>query len=187
MTRSSCGIPERATELAALPGPAGRVQGAQVSPDGTTLYTAAIGGELLAWDLTGKRSFGRSTRLGAARRCCDPLSPHAPPLAVSGDGSRFAVQIGTSTVGGSQPGRFGGLRPSPSPRGVTRSLRSRGRPPTQRLLSARTAGSSSCGALVARRTSPGHCLASNRPSACTRRFNRLPSRRTGRNSPRRPE
>ncbi len=91
--------PDRATELAELPGPAGRVQGAQVSPDGTTLYTAAIGGELLAWDLTGKRSFGRSASLGAARPCCDPLSPHAPPLAVSGDGSRFAVPIGTSTVG----------------------------------------------------------------------------------------
>ena len=91
--------PQRATELAALPGPAGRVQGAQLSPDGTTLYTAGIGGELLAWDLTGERSFGRSRRLGAARACCDPLSPHAPPLAVSGDGSRFAVPISTSTVG----------------------------------------------------------------------------------------
>ncbi|MGN6167862.1 MAG: nSTAND1 domain-containing NTPase [Solirubrobacteraceae bacterium] len=91
--------PKRATDVAELPGPAGHVQGAQVSPDGTTLYTAALGGELLAWDLTGKRGFGRSARLGAARPCCDPLAPHAPPLAVSGDGSRFAVPIRTSTVG----------------------------------------------------------------------------------------
>lgn len=91
--------PKRATEVAELPGPAGHVQGAQISPDGTTLYTAALGGELLAWDLTGKRGFGRSAVLGGARPCCDPLSPHAPPLAVSGNGSRFAVPISTSTVG----------------------------------------------------------------------------------------
>jgi WD40 repeat protein/DNA-binding SARP family transcriptional activator len=91
--------PKRDTEVAQLSGPAGRVQGAQVSPHGTTLYTAALGGEVLAWDLTGTRSFGRSARLGATRPCCDPLSSHAPPLAVSGDGSRFAVPIGTSTVG----------------------------------------------------------------------------------------
>ena len=91
--------PKRATEVAELPGPAGRVQGEQVSPDGTTLYTAALGGELLAWDLAGQRGFGRSATVGAARPCCDPLSQHAPPLAVSGDGSRFAVPIGTSKVG----------------------------------------------------------------------------------------
>lgn len=91
--------PKRGTEVAELSGPAGHVQGAQVSPRGTTLYTAGLGGELLAWDLTGKRSFGRSATLGAARPCCDPLSPHAPPLALSGDGSRFALPISTSTVG----------------------------------------------------------------------------------------
>jgi WD40 repeat protein len=90
---------KRATEVTELPGPAGHVQGQQLSPDGATLYTAALGGELLAWDLTGNRGFGRSARLAGPRPCCDPLSPHAPPLAVSANGSRFAVPIGTSSVG----------------------------------------------------------------------------------------
>ncbi len=86
-------------ELAGLSGPPGRVQDAEVSPDGSTLYTSAVGGGVLAWDLTGRRSFGRSARLSPAHQCCDSISPLAPPLAVSPDGTRFAVPIGPSTVG----------------------------------------------------------------------------------------
>ncbi|MBV9942584.1 MAG: hypothetical protein JO262_10690 [Solirubrobacterales bacterium] len=36
------------TEAAVLAGPGGGIQNAQVSPDGTTLYTSAVGGVLLA-------------------------------------------------------------------------------------------------------------------------------------------
>lgn len=83
----------------ALVGPAGHVQDAQVSPDGSTLYTAGVGGVLLAWDLTGLRGFGHSARISADLPCCDSVSPPGPPLAVSPDGTEFAVSTGPSTVG----------------------------------------------------------------------------------------
>ncbi|MBV9335859.1 MAG: hypothetical protein JO243_08190, partial [Solirubrobacterales bacterium] len=85
------------TEAAVLAGPGGRIQDAQVSPDGTTLYTSAVGGVLLAWDLTGTRGFGRSARLTSGLPCCDPVFPPAPALAVSPDGLRLAVSTGAST------------------------------------------------------------------------------------------
>ena len=91
--------PGSGQELTALPGPAGHVQDAQMSPDGSTLYTAGFGGVLLAWDLTGARGFGRSSRLGAAPPAGDTVSPPAPALALSPDGSQFAVPLGPSTVG----------------------------------------------------------------------------------------
>jgi DNA-binding SARP family transcriptional activator/WD40 repeat protein len=91
--------PKTRTETALVSGPAGHVREATVSPDGTTLYTAAVGGVLLAWDLTGRRSFGHRARLHSGLPCCDPLSPPEPALALSPNGSRFAVAIGASTVG----------------------------------------------------------------------------------------
>jgi WD40 repeat protein len=86
-------------ELAVLSGPGERVQDAQVSPDGSTLYTSAVGGVLLAWDLTGQRGFGHSARVSAPLPCCDLISPLQPALALSPDGTRFAVPIGPSSVG----------------------------------------------------------------------------------------
>lgn len=91
--------PTTGAEATTLPGPAGHVENAQVSPDGSTLYTAALGGVVLAWDLTGERGFGHSARLERNLLCCDPLSPPEPAMALSPDGSRFAVPIGASTVG----------------------------------------------------------------------------------------
>jgi WD40 repeat protein len=93
--------PSSGAERAVLPGPAGHVENAQVSSDGSTLYTASLGGVLLAWDLTGRRSFGESARVGAGVSCCDSpsVSPPAPPVARSPDGTEFAVPTGTSTVG----------------------------------------------------------------------------------------
>ncbi len=82
-----------------LTGPAGDVDDAQVSSDGSTLYTAGVGGVLLAWDLTGTRGFGRSARVGRQLPCCDSITPPAPPLALSPHGSEFAAPIGVSTVG----------------------------------------------------------------------------------------
>ncbi len=87
------------TEAAVLPGPPGHVEDAKVSPDGSTLYTSALGGVVLAWDLTGQRGFGHTARLDRALSCCDTVSPSEPALALSPDGSRFAVPIGASTVG----------------------------------------------------------------------------------------
>jgi WD40 repeat protein/DNA-binding SARP family transcriptional activator len=91
--------PTDRAEDAVLPGPAERVQDARVSPDGTTLYTAAVGGVLEAWDLTGRRGFGRSARLSSGLPCCDPVAPPEPALALSPDGARFAAPTGPSTVG----------------------------------------------------------------------------------------
>ena len=79
--------------------PAEQVQYVAFSPDGTTLYTSSLGGVLLAWDLAGDRSFGRRFPLGRGSPCCRTVLPPAPPLAVSPDGSMFAVRLGTSTVG----------------------------------------------------------------------------------------
>jgi len=91
--------PATAAEVTALPGPPGNVEDAKLSPDGSTLYTSAVGGAVLAWDLTGTRGFGHSARLERTLSCCDPVSPAEPALALSPDGSRFAVPIGVSTVG----------------------------------------------------------------------------------------
>ena len=80
--------PRSGRRMVALPGPAGHVQDAQVSPDGSTLYTAGSGGVMLAWDLTGARGFGRSARLSRDLQCCDSVTPEAPAFALSPDGSR---------------------------------------------------------------------------------------------------
>lgn len=87
------------TRAAVLPGPGGHVEDAKVSPDGSTLYTSARGGVVLSWDLTGRRGFGQSARLERTVACCDAVSPPKPALAVSPDGSRFAMPIGASRVG----------------------------------------------------------------------------------------
>jgi DNA-binding SARP family transcriptional activator/WD40 repeat protein len=91
--------PRAARPAQVLAAPAEQVQYVAFSPDGTTLYTSSLGGVLLAWDLAGNQSFGRHFALGTGSPCCRTLLPPAPPLAVSPDGSTFAVRLGTSTVG----------------------------------------------------------------------------------------
>ncbi len=91
--------PVSRTESAVLSGPAARVRDAAISPSGSTLYTAAVGGVLLAWDLTGRRSFEHTARLSRAWPCCEPVTPPTPAAALSPDGSQFAVVIRGSTVG----------------------------------------------------------------------------------------
>ena len=61
-----------ATPVQELSGPTGQVQSAAASLDGTTLYTSSLDGDVLAWDLTGARSSGARTALGAGLRCCGP-------------------------------------------------------------------------------------------------------------------
>jgi WD40 repeat protein len=81
-----------------LNGPVAQAGGVALGADGKTLYTFSLDGVVLEWDLVGYSSFGPRFRLGPGLRCCGPVSPPAPPLAVSPDGSRFAVRLGASTV-----------------------------------------------------------------------------------------
>jgi DNA-binding SARP family transcriptional activator/WD40 repeat protein len=87
----------RPRELLTVPG--GQVQAITFSPDARTLYTSSVGGLVLEWDLTGARSFGERFALSERPPCCDPVAPLAPPLAISPDGTTFAVRLGSSTVG----------------------------------------------------------------------------------------
>ncbi|HEX4009145.1 MAG TPA: BTAD domain-containing putative transcriptional regulator [Solirubrobacteraceae bacterium] len=91
--------PATATPVAAWNGPLGQVQNAALSANGATLYTASLDGVVLTWDLTGDRSFGHRFHLSPALPCCDPISPHAPPVALSANGGRIAVSLGASTIG----------------------------------------------------------------------------------------
>jgi DNA-binding SARP family transcriptional activator/WD40 repeat protein len=91
--------PRTGREEDALTGPAGQVAGAAISPNGTTLYTSSLDGLLLEWDLAGDRGLGIRSSLGSPSPCCASLTPPAPPLALSPDGSRFAVPLGASSVG----------------------------------------------------------------------------------------
>jgi WD40 repeat protein/DNA-binding SARP family transcriptional activator len=91
--------PKTASPVEVLNGPVAQAGGVALSADGQTLYTYSLDGVVLAWDLAGDRSFGLRFHLGPGLPCCGPVSPPAPPLAISPDGSRFAVQLGASTVG----------------------------------------------------------------------------------------
>jgi WD40 repeat protein len=91
--------PRRALSTEVLAAPAGEVRGAAVSADGSTLYTSSPGGAGIVWDLSGNRVFGRRVRLGSAPLCCGPVSPPAPPVALSPDGAALAAPVGAGTVG----------------------------------------------------------------------------------------
>jgi WD40 repeat protein/class 3 adenylate cyclase len=72
-----------------------------ISPDGSTLYTASSdGGVIFQWDLSGARGFGRPFHFQAI--ALPPTSNFffgTPALAVSPDGSRFAVRTAPGQVG----------------------------------------------------------------------------------------
>ena len=91
--------PQTARSDEVLTAPAEQVQDIAFSPDGSTLYTSSLGGVLLEWDLGGDRRFGRRVVLGAGSPCCGAVSPLAPPLAVSPDGTMFAGRLGRSRIG----------------------------------------------------------------------------------------
>jgi DNA-binding SARP family transcriptional activator/WD40 repeat protein len=91
--------PQSAMPREVLSIPGGQVQGVAFSPDGDTLYTSSVGGLVLEWDLSGERSFGRRFALSRPSSCCNPVASLAPPLALSPDGTTFAVRLGISTVG----------------------------------------------------------------------------------------
>ncbi len=91
--------PKSARPREVLRAPGGQVQGVAFSPDGQTLYTSSIGGIGLEWDLSGDRSFGRRFALSGPSPLSGPVAPLAPPLALSPDGTTFAIRLGASTVG----------------------------------------------------------------------------------------
>jgi WD40 repeat protein/class 3 adenylate cyclase len=85
--------PRTGQPLDRLAGHSGRVLGAAFSPDGQTLYTASLDGTILQYDLSpsGSRRFGSPFALPHATATPNGLTPGAPVLAVSPDGTRFAA------------------------------------------------------------------------------------------------
>jgi WD40 repeat protein/DNA-binding SARP family transcriptional activator len=82
-----------------LVGHGSQVTGAAFSRDGRTLFTASPDGVIFEWDLGTQRRFGQpfTTTSAPPRLAIDAqLSP--PPLAISPDGSDFAVRAGASSV-----------------------------------------------------------------------------------------
>jgi WD40 repeat protein len=145
--------PKTITPRAVLSGPVGQVQNAQVSPDGTTLYTSSLEGVMLAWDLTGNRRFGRRSQLSPGLRCCSPVSPRAPPMALSPDarGSRFVSGRRPSAC--SRPTRCADRLCSRSGQPAMSPRRWRGLRPDHSWPSPVTPGSFSYGAWMVRRGS----------------------------------
>lgn len=82
-----------------LAGHGAAITSAAFSRDGRTLFTASPDGVIFEWDLGTQRRFGEPFRMTSAppRISFDAqLSP--PPLALSPDGSDFAVRAGASSV-----------------------------------------------------------------------------------------
>jgi WD40 repeat protein len=91
--------PATARPIELLTGHGGSVHGATFSADGQTLFTSSLDGVVLAWDLGTQRRFGHRFALGARLPDSGLLGSLEPPFALSPDGSRFAVILGTSSVG----------------------------------------------------------------------------------------
>jgi len=92
--------PASAQVLERLVGHGGRVHGLTLSADGRTLYTNSLDGAIFEWDLGNRRRFGRlfKTMVPAVQPPLGPDAQGTPPLAISPDGSEFAVRVGLSTV-----------------------------------------------------------------------------------------
>jgi WD40 repeat protein len=89
------------TRIETLSGHGARLVGLTFGADGTTLYTCSLDGAIFEWDLGVSRRFGKPFATMPAFDASE-LGRDAqgtPLLAVSPDGSRFAVRVGTSSVG----------------------------------------------------------------------------------------
>ncbi len=90
---------ESGTRLETLRGHGGRITGLSISADGKTLYTCSLDGAIFKWDLGVTRRFGKPFRTMKAFDVARfGFDDGPPPLAVSHDGSRFAVRLGPSSV-----------------------------------------------------------------------------------------
>jgi WD40 repeat protein/class 3 adenylate cyclase/energy-coupling factor transporter ATP-binding protein EcfA2 len=76
-----------------------RVTGADFSPDGKTLYTASLDGTVFAWGLAKQQRFGKPFTTGRPPVLGEDEFIGSPPLAISPDGTRYAVRQSASSVG----------------------------------------------------------------------------------------
>jgi WD40 repeat protein/class 3 adenylate cyclase len=91
--------PSTGQQLARLTGHAdARVIDGAFSPDGKTLYTSSLDGTVFEWDLGQHGSFGKPFTTGHTSEV-GPDEAYTPPLAISPDGSRFAIRFSVSSVG----------------------------------------------------------------------------------------
>jgi len=88
-----------AQPLQTLLGHAGGPTASVFSADGGTLYTSSLDGTVIKWDLESQRRFGRPFTTGGHAPTESAVTPDAPPLAVSPDGSQFAAQTAANSVG----------------------------------------------------------------------------------------
>ena len=97
-------VSDGATEREALAGHTAQLTGLELSGDGRTLYSSALDGRVLVWDLAGDRQLGRPFTAG--RGSAVPL-PHeapswsgfgAPPVPAAVAGTTLATGNGDGTV-----------------------------------------------------------------------------------------
>ena len=87
-----------AAPIAHLVGHASRVGGIAFSSDGRTLYTCSLDGAIFVWDLGTAQRFGESFNAGTSVGGVFDVDSE-PPLAISGDGARFADRLASGAVG----------------------------------------------------------------------------------------
>jgi WD40 repeat protein/DNA-binding SARP family transcriptional activator len=88
-----------AQPILTLAGHGAAITGAAFSRDGRTLFTASPDGVIFEWDLGTQRRFGQPfTMTSAPPRIAIDAQLSPPPLALSPDGSDFAVRAGLSSV-----------------------------------------------------------------------------------------
>ena len=88
-----------AQPLERLSGHAGRALGVAFSADGQALYTSSLDGAVFEWDLGTTRRFGVPFTTIHEVPLYGGDVPPVPPLAVSPNGSEFAVRLGRSRIG----------------------------------------------------------------------------------------
>jgi WD40 repeat protein/DNA-binding SARP family transcriptional activator len=90
---------QNGTLVERLTGNTSRVLGAAFTRDGHTLWTLSVDGTVFEWALASERRFGKTFTAGPSPRQTAPDIPQTPPLAMSPDGTRFAVRLRRFTVG----------------------------------------------------------------------------------------
>jgi WD40 repeat protein len=92
--------PATGQPIETLTGHGGRITGATFSRDSRTLFTASPDGGIFEWGLGTQRRFGQPfTTMSTPPHLGVDAQQTPPPLAVSPDGSEFAVRTGASSVG----------------------------------------------------------------------------------------
>jgi len=81
-----------AAPVETLTGHASRIAGLAISADGRTIYTSALDGVIFGWDIGGSRRFGSPFTIGIGIAGPAGQRYEQPALAVSPDGSRFAMR-----------------------------------------------------------------------------------------------